>query len=326
MWFKNLRIYRFTRSFALASEQLNQLLSHHRFKPCGSQDSSKIGFVSPLGDDSEQLVHSTGGYTMLCCKKQQKVLPAAVINEALEEKLREIQQQDGRKVGRKERLQLKDELVMTLMPRAFTRSTRLFAYIAPEDGLLIVNSASANRAEELLVTLREALGSLSVIPVISKNIPQQVMTHWLQHRQNVQGFQLGHECELRDPSDDGGIIRCKNQDLTAKHIINHIEDGMYVSKLALISDAGIECVVDDTLAIKRLVYGDIIQQQVDQVQIENDVDQFDVDFSIMTLELSAFLKQLYGIFGGEDLSACAETSGSKSSDTKPSGTKQQSVA
>lgn len=304
MWFKNLQVYRFTKPFTLTTEVLDEQLAKFPFQPCGSQDTSKIGFVSPLGDEAEILTHSAGGYIMLCCKKQQKVLPAAVVNEALEEQVRELEQKDARKVGRKERQQIKDELVMTLLPQAFKRSTRLFAYIAPQDGLLIVNSASTNRAEELLVALREALGSLPVIPATCKNLPQQVMTNWLKHRQSVKGFELGGECELRDPSDEGGIIRCKNQDLSAKHIVNHLDDGMYVSKLALIAESGIECVVDEKLAIKRVVYGDMIQEKADQVDAETAAEQFDVDFSIMTLELSAFLKQLFALFGGEDLTAC----------------------
>ncbi len=307
MWFKNLQVYRFTKPFTQSPESLSEQLQAYPFQPCGSQDTSKIGFVAPLGDDSEDLVHSAGGYIMLCCKKQQKVLPAAVVNESLEEKIREVQQDESRKVGRKERQQFKDELVMTLLPQAFKKSTKLFAYIDPKEGLLIVNSSSANRAEELLVTLREAIGTLPVIPAITKNIPQQVMTNWLKHRQAVPGFQVGYECELRDPSDEGGIIRCKNQDLSTKHILNHIEDGMYVSKLALASEAGIECVIDEKLAIKRLVYGDMIQEKVDKEDADSAAEQFDIDFSIMTLELSAFLKQLFAVFGGEDLSACSDS-------------------
>jgi recombination associated protein RdgC len=304
MWFKNIQVYRFTKPFTPSAEQIHQQLSEHAFQGCGSQDRSQLGWVPPLGEQGSEFVHVANGYMLVCLKKQDKVLPAAAINEALEEQVSEIQAAEARKVGRKERQQLKEDILMTMLPRAFTRSARHYAYFAPTEGLLVVNTASANRADELVSSLREALGSLPVIPAISRNIPQQTMTQWLQQGSAPQGFTLGHECELRDPSDEGGVIRCKHQDLGGKHILNHIEEGMYVSKLGLCSSAGIECLIDEKLAIKRLVYGDMIQEKVQQENAEDAAQQFDVDFSIMTLELAAFIGQLFAAFGGEDLSAC----------------------
>jgi recombination associated protein RdgC len=307
MWFKNIQVYRFTKPFTLTAEQIHEQLAEQGFQACGSQDRSKIGWVPPLGENTSEYVHVANGYILVCCKKQDKVLPAAAVNEVLEEKVSDIQEEEGRKVGRKERMQLKDDILISMLPRAFTRSSKHYAYFSPAEGTLIVNTASANRADELVSSLREALGSLPVIPAISRNIPQQVMSSWLKQGRVDQDLELGHECELRDPSDEGGIIRCTHQELGSKHILNHIEEGMYVSKVGLCSSAGIECVIDEKLAIKRLVYGDMIQEKVQQVDAQDAAEQFDVDFSIMTLELSAFLKQLFRAFGGEDLSACEDS-------------------
>lgn len=299
MWFKNLIIYRFTQPFDISAEELAEKLAEHPFRPCGSQEISRTGFVSPIGEQGD-LVHAAGGYTMVCSKKQQRVLPAAAVNEAVEDKVKAIEADEGRKVGRKEQQQIKEELVITMLPKAFTRSSRLYAYFAPKEGHLIVNSSSVTAAEELLVNLREALGSLPVVPAASKSIPQQVMTNWLKHQETDSDFVLGQECELRDPGEDGGIIRCKNQDLSAENIINHLEEGMLVSKLAIISSAGIECIVDENLTVKRLKFGDMIQEKADAEEPDTAAQQFDVDFTIMTLELANFIRSLYALFGGED--------------------------
>lgn len=302
MWFKNLVIYRFTKPFSITAEKLSEQLAEQPFRPCGSQELSRTGFVSPIGDEGD-LVHAGNGYTMLCSKKQQRVLPAAAVNEAVDEKIRAIESEDGRQVGRKERQQIKEEITISMLPKAFTRSSCLYAYLAQSEGLLIVNAASATQAEEFLVNLREALGSLPVIPAACKSVPQQIMTHWLRHQHMAEGFTLGQECELRDPGEEGGIIRCKNQDLGNANIINHLEEGMLVSKLAIISNAGIECIVDENLTVKRLKFGDLIQEKADAEQPDSAAQQFDVDFAIMTLELSAFIKLLFKAFGGEDLAA-----------------------
>ena len=59
---------------------------------------------------------------MICARKEERILPSAVINEQLAEKVEEIEQAEARPVGRKERQQLKEELTTTLLPLAFTRS------------------------------------------------------------------------------------------------------------------------------------------------------------------------------------------------------------
>ena len=212
-----------------------------------------------------------------------------------------IQVNEGRTVGRKERQTLKEEVTFELLPKAFCRSTLQFAYIAPQQGLIVVDAASGKRSEELLSCLRDTIGSVPVIPLMANNLPQQVMTNWLRTGQPPAGFQLGHECELRDPSNDGGVIRCKHQQLTADEITSHIDAGMYVSKLGLCWDGGIEFVVDEQLAMKRLKFTDIIQDKVDQVEARDAAEQFDIDFSIMTLELSALIDALTEAFGGEQL-------------------------
>jgi recombination associated protein RdgC len=302
MWFKNLQMYRFTRPFEFSAEELGEALATRPFEPCGNLEPMRAGWVAPLGHPFPELVHSTNGYLMICARRQEKVLPAAVVNEALEEQIQAIELAEMRKVGRKERTKLKDELVFTLMPRALARSTLLYAYIDPAEGLLVVNAASANKAEELLDWLREALGSLPVIPMRPKGLPLQVMTAWLLDGAPPAGFQFGHECELRDPADEGAVIRCQHQDLVATEINSHMKLGLTVTRLGLSWQGGIECLVDENMAVKRLAFDDVIQERAGEDGAEDAAAQFDADFAIMSMELSRFISALMQAFGGEDLS------------------------
>ncbi len=302
MWFKNLQAYRFTKPCDLNAETLNQQLAQHSFVPCGSQDFTRSGWVPPLGRHGSELVHVTDGYLMICSKRQDKLLPPAVINEALEDKILNIEQTEARKMPRKERQSIKDEVIFSLLPKAFARSSLQFAYISPRDNMLVVNASSARRAEELIHDLRDAVGSLSLIPLAAKNLPIDVMTQWVNSGQPTQGFALGEECELRDNADISCVIRCKNQDLSAAEIVNHLKTGMHVSKLALSWQDRIECVLDEKLIVKRLRFSDVVQEKAAEVEAEDVAQQFDVDFSIMTLELSGFFAALVIALGGEDSS------------------------
>lgn len=302
MWFKNLQAYRFTKPCDLNAETLNQQLAQHSFVPCGSQDFTCSGWVPPLGRHGSELVHVIDGYLMICSKRQDKLLPPAVINEALEDKILNIEQTEARKMPRKERQSVKDEVIFSLLPKAFARSSLQFAYISPRDNMLVVNASSARRAEELIHDLRDAVGSLSLIPLAAKNLPIDVMTQWVNSGQPTQGFALGEECELRDNADISCVIRCKNQDLSAAEIVNHLKTGMHVSKLALSWQDRIECVLDEKLIVKRLRFSDVVQEKAAEVEAEDVAQQFDVDFSIMTLELSGFFAALVIALGGEDSS------------------------
>lgn len=298
MWFKNLLVYRFTKPFSLSADELDAQLAQKPFLPCGSQDRATFGWVAPIGLPDAPLVHAGGGCLMICLQRQQKVLPAAVVNEVLLEKVEEIKENEGRSVGRKERQELKEQIVFELLPRAFSRTARSFAYIDPAQELLIVNGSSPNRADELVSVLRETIGTVPVIPLRSHQVPTSVMTQWLQSGSGPEGFAIGGECELRDKADESAVIRCKNQDLQSPEIKSHLDSGMLVNKLELVWDGGIECLVDSQLVVRRLRFGDLIMEKAGDIPTESAAEQFDVDFTIMTGEFARFLPALAAAFGG----------------------------
>ena len=300
MWFKNLSIFRLTEEFTLAPADLELKLEQMAFRPCGSHEESTFGWTSPLGKSSEQLVHSANGFLMLCGKKEERVLPASVVNEMMQEKILETEEQQGRKLSKKERTAIKDELIFELLPRAFTFSNKTYAYIDPKGGWLIVDAASAKKAEDLLSSLRKSLGSLPAVPLNTIEKPVKVMTEWLVNNQPPDDIIIEDECELRAPEEAGGIIRCKRHDLSLPEIKNHLDTGKEVIKLAVNWADRLSFIIDENLAVKRLKFLDLIQDQVSDVNTDSEAEQFDVDFSIMSLELANFLPRLLEIFGGEN--------------------------
>jgi recombination associated protein RdgC len=300
MWFKNLSIFRLTEQFTLAPADLEQKLEQMAFRPCGSHEESTFGWTSPLGKSSVQLVHSSNGFLMVCGKKEERVLPTSVVNEMTQEKIAETEEQQGRKLSKKERTDIKDELIFELLPRAFTFSNKTYAYIDPKGGWLVVDAASAKKAEDLLSSLRKCLGSLPAVPLNTIEKPAKIMTEWLINGQAPDDITIEDECELRAPEEEGGIVRCKRHDLSLPEIKNHLDTGKEVIKLAVSWADRLSFVIDENLAIKRLKFLDLIQDQVTDIETNSEAEQFDVDFSIMSLELANFLPRLLDLFGGEN--------------------------
>lgn len=299
MWFKNLTIYRLTEAFTLSAVELETKLEAMQFRPCGSHEEFSFGWTAPL-NKSSQLVHSTNGYLMLTGKKEERVLPASVVNEMLQEKIQELEDQQGQKLSKKERTTIKDELIFELLPRAFTFSTKTYAYIDPKDGWLIVDAATAKKAEDLLSNLRKTLGSLPAKPLNTIEKPSKIMTQWLLNDQAPGDITVEDECELRSPEEEGGIIRCKRHDLSLPEIKNHLDTGKEVIKLAINWADRLSFILDENLLVKRLKLLDLIQDQLSDLETSSDADRFDADFAIMSAELANFLPRLFELFGGEN--------------------------
>jgi recombination associated protein RdgC len=297
VWFRNLRIYRLEQAFSVTAEDLDLALREVVFRPCGPLETSITGWEPPLGRDGQTLVHAANGCLMVCARREERLLPASVVREVLADRVAEIEDAESRQVRRKEQAELRDQITAELMPQAFTRSTRVFAYIDPGQHLLIVDSASAPRAEDILTLLRESLGSLNVRPLDTAVAPASVLTSWVSD-QPPADFTLMDECELREPTEGGGVVRCKQVDLAGTEIESHLAAGRQVVRLAIEWDERLACVLSDDLVVRRLRFLDLVQHEADDVHGDDAAANFDAEFAILNAELSRFLPRLIETMGG----------------------------
>lgn len=299
MWFRNLQIYRLTAPFSMTAEELHEQLSGRPSRNCTSHELWCEGWEPPLGRHGSQLTHGVGQCTMICARREERLLPATVVNEQLAQRVAEIEAQQSRKVRRRERNELKEDLVLELTPKALTRSRLTYAYIDQKNGWLIVDAASAKKAEELINLLRETLGSFKAVPLTVARAPVATMTGWLQNANSMPvQLLLGDECELRDPAEEGGVVRCRKQDLIGDEIGSHLKAGKQVVQLALAWQDRLAFVLSETMVLKRLKFLELIQQEAAESEAEDAAARFDVDFALMSLELGGFVPKLIEIFGG----------------------------
>ena len=302
MWFRNLLVYRLTQDVPFDAEALEAALATKLARSCASQELTTYGFIAPFGKGEDApLVHVSGDFLLVAARKEERILPGSVVRDALKEKVDEIEAEQMRKVYKKERDQLKDEIIQAFLPRAFVRRAATFAAIAPKLGLILVDSASAKRAEDLLSTLREVLGSLPVRPLTVKMAPTATMTDWVKSQKAAPDFFVLDECELRDTAEDGGVVRCKRQDLTSEEIQLHLSTGKLVTQLALAWQDKLSFMLDDKLVIKRLRFEDLLQDQAAQDGGEDALGQLDASFMLMMLTFSDFLPALFEALGGEEI-------------------------
>jgi recombination associated protein RdgC len=299
MWFKNIRAYRLTKPFDLAPEALGQKLAGRSFVPCAKSQAVSFGWVPPLGEASEALVHAAAGRMLLKLRREEKLLPSTVVREQLDEKVADIEAAQGRKVYRKERLNLKDEIVQDCLPRAFSRSTAVYAYIDVKANWIFVDAASASRAEELLSLLRECVGSFPALLPQVNNAPSAVMTAWLLHRSLPDDFELGQECELRDPGEEGGVVRCRGVDLLSEEVETHLHAGKQVARLALNWDERLSVLLAEDLCLRRLRFADELMKENEEIPEEDNAARLDADFALMSDAVTGLQERVMAVFGGE---------------------------
>lgn len=296
--FKNIIAYKFNKPFIVVPESLEKSLVEFAFSPCSSQDVSKFGFSNAHGRLGKTLVHSANDRHLICATKEEKILPSQVIKEALEEKVFQIETEEDRKLAKKEKDAMKEEIIMTLLPRAFTRRSQIRALIIPEIEMILVDSPSAAKAEELLALLRKSIGSLPVVPLSFKTPIETILTDWVKNNSTPAPFEMQDEAELKSDSEEGGIVKFKQQDLSEHEVLEHIEVGKQVHKLALNFGQSISFLLQSDSAIKRVKFSEEFKAGNDDVGTEDPIARMDADLALIGTELTALMDSLTSALGG----------------------------
>lgn len=294
-WFKNAMIYRLTKSLDWSEKTLSDALENNQYHPCNQSEMSKFGWSTPL-KGSELLYFTVGKQILLLAQKEEKILPAHVIKRELDVRVEKLEQAENRKLKKVEKQTLKDDVVATLLPRAFSKYQQTALWIDAENNLIYVDSASAKRAEEALALLRKSLGSLPVVPLTFANEPSLVMQEWVAKESIPQWLVSLEEAELRDANN--GVIRCKQQALDSDEILSLV-NSKYVTKLALEWEEHLSFVLNEDCSLKRLKFADQIREKNDDILKEDYAQRFDADFVLMTGILSKLTENLLHDFGGE---------------------------
>lgn len=317
MWFRNLQIYRL-RDCAISPDKLEESLASLAFQPCGNMDMQSRGWLAPRGEGGA-LVHALKGQMLIALGVEQKLLPSAVINQYAQERAIEIEEQQGYKPGRKQLREIRERVAEELLPRAFSRRRKTYAWIDPVGGWLVIDAASPAKADELVEALLKCSADLTPALVRTQLSPVTAMTGWLaslssnslpegereagslrevHFAEAPAGFSIDRDCELLAPGEEKSLVRYVRHPLEAGEIRDHIESGKQVTKLAMTWNDRISFVLSENMQVKRLAFLDLLKEESEQ-QAESADEQFDADFAIMSGELARFLPDLVEALGGE---------------------------
>ena len=294
MWFKQVQLFQLTDALKLSAEQLIEKLEPLAFTSCLPSMPHSMGWVSPVDEDGAPLIRMVNGCVMLCLQIEEKILPASVVRQELMDKVKQIEAAEGRKVYQKQKLSLKDEIIMTLLPRAFSKFTRLYAYIDTRNQWLVVGSANEKKTEQFISLFKKSLTE-NVYP-FELNKLSPVTTYWLKQQNYPSSFSIEKACMLQDPEQSNRVVRCQQQDLFAHAIQAFIKDGYEVKQLALCWQDLVKFTLLDNFSLQAVRFEDQVIAQAGEMEPETRQQQFDADFLIMSETLTGVLKDLLQVF------------------------------
>jgi recombination associated protein RdgC len=293
--FKNVMVYRIAEGWRPSLEQIEQALDAERFVPCGASQEKSVGWVEPRGEAHGPLVEAVDGQRMLKFKMETKGVPGSVVTRKAKERSAHIEATTGRKPGKKEMRDIKEDVKMSLMPMAFSKESSVWVWIDPVANLLVMDAGSQAKADEVVTMLVKSLAGLSVTLLNTEMSPQAAMASWLIAQESPAAFSVDRECELKAADESKAVVRYVRHPLDTDEVKQHVESGKLPTRLALTWEGRVSFSLTEALQLKKVSFLDVVFEATSTEKDEG----FDADVAIATGELRKLLPDLLQALGGE---------------------------
>ena len=292
--FKNVIMFRIQPGWSTSIEQIEEALQQTPFTECGLTQERSFGWVPPRGEAHGALVEAVGGQYILKFMTESKAVPASVLNRKVKERVAQIEAATGRKPGKKESKELKEEAKLALLPMAFTKQAATTVWVDREQNLLVIDAGNQGRADEIVTCLSKALPGFGTTEMQTTTSAGIAMSEWLTTQEPPAGFSIDRECELKATDDSKAVVRYSKHPLDIEEVKQHIATGKVPTKLAMTWDERVSFVLTDTMLVKKISFLDVVFEGN-----KPEDSGFDADAAIATGELAQLIPDLVAALGGE---------------------------
>lgn len=291
MWFNNLLFFSYETELPTNEEELQELIHEYRLKPCPPHAKSTLGFDTLVSQDNETLIHSINGCHIAALTQTQRLLPSSVLKAALEEKKQAYEIEHQKSMPRSEVMQTKETLEFDMLPKAFTVNKKRWFYIDTKNKWVVVNTAQATQASDVIAYLIKAFGSKGYTPMELNHALPELMKQWLIAPDSLAyGFTMGKQCQLIRSEDDKTTYNCKDIETHHEHLCDLLEQGYHVKSIELIWEEKMTLQLMDNLTFKRVKCLDILNETLKENSgLESAWAQFDGDMALLTGEIRQFM-------------------------------------
>lgn len=305
--FKTITIYRLPQEWSPSVAEMEAAVSKLKHVPCGPTQEKAVGWVEPRGEEHGAMVESVGGQRMLKLLIETKGVPGSLVKEKADEEADRIELAQGRRPGKKEMKQLREDALFALLPQAFPKKTSVWVWVNPADRMLVIDASSQSKVDEAVTALVETFDGLVMSLLQTQVAPQSAMTRWLgsdSGDDSPEAFSVLRECELRSSDEEKATVKFTRHNLEIEEVRRHIAQGKLPTRLALSWEDRVAFTLTESMQIKGIKFLD----GVFDGRADGDAG-FDADVALATGELDKLIPALVEALGGE-LVAGADGGGS----------------
>lgn len=297
--FKNVMVYRLA-SPALQLDQAETAVEAGRFVECSATQDKSVGWVPPRNQAHGALIESVQGHWILRLMIESKSVPANVVRRKADEEAEHIEAQTGRRPGKKQMREMRDDIVLSLLPQAFSKQATVWVWLDWAHQRLVLDAGSQAKADEALALLMKCLPQLNMTLLQTTQSPQAAMTAWLLSNEpdvpELGDFHIEREGMLKATAEEVSSIRYMRHPLRNEDVRKHVQAGMLPTQLALSWDARVGFTLTETLQLKKVKF---LDGDPDAALPESADERFDADIALSTGMLAPMLDALLEVLGGE---------------------------
>ncbi len=298
--FKNVMVYRIAQGWPASPEQLEEAIAREPFAECSATQQKSTGWLPPRGDEHGALVETVDGQWIARFAIETKAVPSDAVRRKLDEAVQHIEKTTGRKPGKKELRDLRDDALLALLPQAFPRRSTVTVWIEPTQRWLVMDVSAPGKADEVITSrVRVAGKGFGVGLLQTATSPQAAMAAWLadEHGDALHhAFSIDRGCELKGMGDEPARVRFEHHPLETPEIRQHIAEGKLPTRLALGWCGRVGFVLTQALQLKKIAFQEGV---FEQGAPSNGEDRFDADVALTTGEMSGLISDLIDALGGE---------------------------
>ena len=305
--FKSACFFRIADNFELPDlDALERVLQKGRFVPCGPTQPESSGWVPPRGNKSKVLAEIIGGHLILKLCTEKRAVPSSAIKSAVDERVERYKAETGNeRVPAKVKKDFKEEVLLDLLPRAFSKRANTLLWLDPKGRMLVVDAGSLAGADRIVSSLLAALldvpgagPALDLQMVQTQTSPAASMSHWLSTREAPWRFTVDRDCELKASDEQKSSVRYARHTLEIDEVAQHIAAGKVPTQLALTWNERVSFVLTEAGQLRKLKMLDVVVKEAEDAKGKDD-DNFDANAAILTGELSQLVPDLLEALGGE---------------------------
>lgn len=297
--FKSLTIYRIGAGWAPELTALEEALQPALFVPCSPSQEKSVGWVPPRGEEHGALVESVAGAWIMKLMIETKSVPGAAVKKKAQEAADQIEDTTGRKPGKKETKELREDALQALLPQAFPRQAVVWVWIDRAASLLMTDANSQGKADEVVTALVRSFDGLSLTLLQTAMTPQAAMAQWLASTEPEtdwpDGFHIERACELRSADEEKSVVKFDRHHLLTDEVRKHIAEGKLPTRAAMSWEGRIGFTLTESMQLKKLAFLEGVFDGRDA----NEEAGFDTDVALATGELSKLIPALVEALGGE---------------------------